>query len=94
MAILSEQDRRRIWRGLMRYASREFQDVGLSKSELRAAVDETDNWIDANQAGFNAALPVAAQSGLTTAQKTLLFCGVAAIRVDTGFARSLFGEVD
>jgi hypothetical protein len=94
MATLPETDRARIWRGLMRYWSGLRQSVDLSKTELRAAVDATDTWIDDNQASYNSALPSAAQSNLTTAQKTLLFCVVAAIRVSVAFARALVGEVD
>ena len=94
MAVLSEADRARIWRGLMRYASRELQEVALSKSDLRAAIDATDDWVETNQGAFNSALPAAAQSSLTVAQKTLLFCVVAAMRVDPQFARRLVGEVD
>lgn len=94
MATLPEADRARVWRGLMRYWSGLRQAVDLSKAELRAAVDATDTWIDDNQASYNSALPSAAQASLTTAQKTLLFCVVAAMRVSAAFARALVGEVD
>jgi hypothetical protein len=49
----------------------------VTKTDLRAAVDATDQWIEDNQAAFNTALPLAARNGLTLAQKTLLFCYVA-----------------
>jgi hypothetical protein len=49
----------------------------LSKADLRAAVDATDDWIDSNAASFNQALPVAARTELTATQKTFLFCYVA-----------------
>lgn len=94
MAELPEGDRARVWRGLMRLWSREREAMALNKTELRAAVDATDGWIDDNQAGFNTALPAAAQAGLTAAQKTLLFCAVALMRVSVVFLRRVFGGVD
>jgi hypothetical protein len=51
--------------------------AGVTKVDLRAAVDATDAWIDGQQANFNAALPAAARNNLTLVQKTLLFCYVA-----------------
>lgn len=94
MATLSTEDRRRIWRGLMRQWSRLREEMALGKVELQAAVNATDTWIDGNQASYNAALPEAARTKLTAAQKTLLFCIVAAMRVSIGFARRLVGELD
>lgn len=51
--------------------------TGVTKAQLRAAVDETDNWIDANQASFNSALPLPFRTSANLAQKTFLFCYVA-----------------
>ena len=86
MAVLDTEDRARIWRSLQRYWSNVRETVDLSKAELLAAVDATDGWINDNQGSYNSALPVAAQSGLTAVQKTLLFCAVALLRVDPGIA--------
>jgi hypothetical protein len=95
MAQLPEVDRKRVWRGLMRWWSNLREALGaLSKADLQAAVDATDTWIDNNQASYNQALPEAARTALTQSQKTLLFCSVAAMRVSVGFLRKLFGEVD
>jgi len=94
MAELSTADRLRIWRGLMRLWSAEWSEMGLSKSDLQAAVSATDTWIDSAQSSYNSALPSAAQSGLTAAQKTLLFCAVALARVSIAFLRRVLGEVD
>lgn len=58
----------------------------LAKADLRAAVDATDAWIDANAVAYNAALPAAAQASLTATEKTVLFCVVA-------LKRAGFGEV-
>lgn len=65
MAILSETDRARIWRGLMRYWSGLREGIDLTKPDLRSAVDATDTWINNNQASFNSSLPASAQSNLT-----------------------------
>lgn len=49
----------------------------LTKPEIAAAIAATDDWIDANQASFNSAIPQPARAALTSAQKTFLFCFVA-----------------
>lgn len=93
--MLGETDRMRVWRGLMRWWSNLWETLGaLSKQDLRDAVNATDTWIDDNQVAYNAALPVAARTALTLAQKTLLFCAVALARVDVPILRRVFGEVD
>lgn len=94
MAILPDEDRVRIWRGLMRYVSSRFETVLLSKSDLRAAVDATDVWIDENQSAFNQALPQVARDNLTIEQKTLLLCAVALARTSIDLLRRVLGEVD
>ena len=94
MAELSSEDRERVFRGIMRWWSSEREPIAVSKSELLAAVNATDTWIDGNQAGYNSALPQAARDNLTTGQKTLLFCAVALARVSIAFLRKVVGEVD
>lgn len=79
----------------MRYWSNLRELTGnFTKNDLKAAVDATDSWIDDNQTGYNNALPEPFKSEATQAQKTLLFCAVAAMRVGVDFARKLFGNVD
>lgn len=92
MAALSEADRLRIWRGIMRYWSEIWEATDISGPDLKAAVNATDQWIDDNQTSFNQALPSAAQTGLTQAQKVLLFCGVALARVSIEFLKRVFPE--
>lgn len=95
MAQLPDVDRLRIWRGLMRWWSNLWEPVtDLSKGDLLDAIIATDTWIDNNQASYNAALPTAARTNLTLAQKTLLFCAVALARVDIPMLRRVLGEVD
>lgn len=78
MAVLDKTNRSTLWAEFMRRISRESQGVGaMSKQELRAAVDALDDWIEANQAAINQAIPLPARSALTTKQKALLFFFVA-----------------
>lgn len=74
MAALPTLDRNRIWRYFMR---RNTDPCGFTKTDLQAAVDATDAWIDTNAAAFNSALPAAFRTTATQAQKTLLLCWVA-----------------
>ncbi len=94
MAELSTEDRQRIWRGLMRFWSDSQTGQPWSKAELQSAVNATDTWINDNQVSYNSALPEPFQTNATAAQKTLLFCCVAAARVSIAFLRRLIGEVD
>jgi hypothetical protein len=50
---------------------------GVTKTQLRDAVDATDDWIEANQTSFNAALPQPFRGSANLAQKTFLLCYVA-----------------
>jgi hypothetical protein len=96
MAVLSTADRQRIWRGIMRFWSARRDTLGaLTKADLQTAVNETDAWIDANAASYNAALSQPARGQLTAAQKNLLFCAVALARFgEVELLRRLLGEVD
>jgi hypothetical protein len=77
MAVLSSAERAVIAAHVQR-PQQAFGALGaLTKAELRAAVDATDQWIDDNASSFNVALPQPARNVLTSQQKTLLFCLVA-----------------
>lgn len=75
MAVLDTTNRARIAFQWMRNQGGAL--AGVTKTDIRAAVDATDDWIDSNQGSFNTALPTAARNNLTLVQKTLLFCFVA-----------------
>ncbi len=45
---------------------------GITKADLRAAIDAADDWADANASAYNLALPVAARNALTARQKARL----------------------
>lgn len=74
MAVLSDTDRFRLMAAWMRD---NVEACGVTKTDLRAAVNATDAWIDDNQAAYNTALPLPARTVLSLQQKTLLFCYVA-----------------
>lgn len=94
MAVLSEADRERTYKGVLRWLASNSPVPVVTKADIRAAIDATDTWIDTNGAAFNTALLAAFRNNATLAQKTVLFCAVAAMRVSQAFARSLFGNLD
>ena len=97
MAVLSDADRARVHRGLMRFLSlyaQEFPVDGINKADLRAAINDTDDWIDSNQANYVASLPQPFKTASGANLKLLVFLSLASMRVGADFARRLFGEVD
>jgi len=69
MAVLSATDRARVAAQFMRDIRESF---GVTKTQLRAAVDGVDDYFDTNAAAINTAIPVAARSAMTAAQKAAL----------------------
>lgn len=69
MAVLDESDRAALWAELMRSLSTLRVPVSITKQELRAVVNAADDWVDANAASYNAALPQPGRSALTAAAK-------------------------
>ena len=94
MAVLPDVDRKRIWRGLSRWWSNVREPFALSKADLQAAVSAADAWVDSNATSYNNALPVAARTNMTAAQKTLLLVAVVLMRQGLGYLKFIFGEVD
>jgi uncharacterized membrane protein len=82
MAALSSEDRRRVWAHLMRTWDKALGRIPVDKAAFRAVVDATDDWIETNQASFNAALPQPFRGAATTAMKTDVFCRVAERRAN------------
>lgn len=52
----------------------------LTKDDLTAAVAGIDDWVEANAADFNVAIPQPARAALTTPQKAALLSYVALAR--------------
>lgn len=84
MAVLSNEDRVEIWRDIMNALSGEREPCALTKTDLRAAIDAADAWVDANKASYNNALPAAARTALTPAQKARLLTIVIKKRFEKG----------
>lgn len=94
MAVLSDSDRARLWRGIQRYWSAQLIPCGITKADVRAAINAADDWLNANAASYNSALPQPARGTLTTAQKALILVMAALARFLPDLARSIVGEVD
>lgn len=73
MAVLNDADRKEVWAEFMR-SSGVFP--GLTKAELRAAVDALDDFMNTNAAAINSAIPQPARGALTTSQKAKLLVHV------------------
>jgi len=70
MATLPELDRLRIWRGIQRYWSQLGETLlNMTKADIDAAVDATDQWADDNSINYNLALPVTFRANATQEQK-------------------------
>ncbi len=66
-----------------------FQRAGLCPSDhlkamLLAVVDAVDDWVEANQASYNSALPLAFRTGATAEVKALMMFYVVMKRVGRG----------
>lgn len=69
MAVLSDPDRRDVWAEFMRDNA---APVGVTKADLRAAVNALDAFLETNAAAINTAIPQPARGALSTAQKAML----------------------
>ena len=72
MPVLSDADRDATTAALEKDRSIVWDLIGVSRQDLRAAVNAMDDYFQANQAAMNNALPAAAKADLTTKQKALL----------------------
>lgn len=88
MAVLQDQERFNAWADFMRQQAVIMQlnepVTGLLKTELRAAINAADSWIDSNAASYNTALPQPARSALNAQQKAALLMYVVARRYLAG----------
>lgn len=69
MAVMSEADRAAVWARWMR---ENIDACGVTKTELRAAVDALDSFLDINATAINNAIPQPARGALSTSQKARL----------------------
>jgi hypothetical protein len=84
MAVLSDVDRQALWAEFMSMSSSERDSLGVTKSDLRAAVNSIDDWVNSNAASMNAAVPEPARSALTPTQKARLLTFVVRRRWEVG----------
>lgn len=72
MALTNEQ-RKDVWAGFMKAASQDRDNLGaVSKGDLRDAVDNLDDWLEANQAEINQVLPPSVRQSFSTGLKARL----------------------
>ncbi len=74
MAALSDTERAYLWR--------RFMEAGncpgdISKTDLRAAVDALDDWVEVNASSLNSALPQPFRGSATLEQKAIMLAYVA-----------------
>ncbi len=83
MTVLSSDDRAEIQSKFCSDISQRQEALGaVTQTELRAAIDAADDWVDSNTASFNTALPAAAKAELTVKQKAELLMFVVARRFE------------
>lgn len=72
MTVLNAVSRVEIWVELMRDFSSNGESIGVTKPELKAAIDALDDFLDGNAATINTAIPHPARDTLTAQQKALM----------------------
>jgi len=72
MAALSDEDRAELSAEYNREISNERVPCGITKADIRAAVNALDTFLNDNAAAINSAIPQPARGTLTTAEKARL----------------------
>jgi dihydrodipicolinate synthase/N-acetylneuraminate lyase len=73
MAVLTNEERQDLIDDIQRILSNERAVIaGVTKQDLRAALDAADAWVEANAASYNTALPQPARAALSARQKNYL----------------------
>lgn len=76
MAVLTNADRAEVHAEMSGDFSRERIPCSLTKAEVRAAINAADDWVDANAASYNTALPQPARGALSSSDKARLLMRV------------------
>lgn len=85
MAALITADRIAVGAAFQTDASLARDPLGaLTKADVQAAVAAVDDWVVANSAAFNTAIPTAARNALSPAQKSRLLSYIVKKRYETG----------
>lgn len=74
MAVLPDADRALVTRVIQRRIKSAWG--GITKPDLRAALNATDAWADSNASSYNTALPQPARGAMTLEDKTILLAYV------------------
>ena len=83
MAVLSDDTRAAISADFQRARSNEREVLpGVTKADLRAAVNALDSYLDTNAAALNSAIPQPVRGALTTKQKLRLAAAVLIKRME------------
>lgn len=107
MALLSIQDRTRVWRGLMRRWSKDRIVCNFLKTSLYNPASDTgciadvDAWRDPRAGltspdlvGINGAINITYRAQFSPEQKTDIFIAVTAMARGLDYLKSIVGEVD
>ena len=84
MPVLIDIEREALWAEMMRELSDRGESVGVTKADLRAALNAADGWADANATSYNSALPQPARGALSARQKAMLLTWVVRRRWELG----------
>jgi hypothetical protein len=82
MAVLADGERLGVLKRFAGELSAARTAFALSKPDLQAAVNAIDDWVEANQAAFNTAIPLPARTTLTAKQKVQLLFYVVSRRYE------------
>lgn len=84
MAVLTDEQRFEAWAEFMREISDAQESIGVTKPDLRAALNAIDLWVSDNATAFNTAIPQPARTALTASQKVRLLMFVVRKRFVSG----------
>lgn len=82
MAVLSDNDRKLVNKQFQEFSSGKRDPLPVLKSELKAAVDAIDDWVNDNSAAYNSAIPQPVRGALTAKQKANLLVYVVTRRYE------------
>lgn len=82
MAVLPDNDRAAVSADFQQRISEARSSIGVNKTDLRAAINAIDVWIDDNATSFNQAIPQPARGALTARQKAWLLALLALRRFE------------
>lgn len=85
MAVMGDGDRALTWRTVMDSLSAARTSLsGVTKADLRAAIDGLDDYLNTNAGALNSAIPQPARANLTAAQKAMCLVAVVTRRWISG----------